>query len=130
MYPMDAESCAELWLLCWNVNLAFAVKAGEAGKCVKCNKPYESASWQSVFVSTAVMFHCEHSSTASLCGVCEDGTLVNSLQMGEKCFVPGCQEILNVSPTVIEARLADDPGIRDRQVYPPQPWHLSYRGLG
>jgi hypothetical protein len=96
--------------------MAFAARTKTAGKCVKCGKPYASASWQSEFVSKAVKFHCGHSSTGSLCGVCEQDTLISITRMEEKCFVPGCQEILDVKPNVIETRLVDDYDIRVRQV--------------
>ena len=119
MVPVETtHHTLQEWQICWLVNVLFAVKPHNphCTKCMKCKEEIPPALYwsRSSFVRDAVTSLCNHGRKGYLCNKCDENMVLKVSFEEEKCFWPGCKELLRVDVPKIRQRLIKKPTLLEQ----------------
>lgn len=110
--PLSLE--LDEWTLCWEVNLPFRDQMWYKLDCFSCGKTQVPSYYHSTFLRDATTcgkghFWCDWAKIGScICNICDKDIVLDVTKREKKCFIEGCESLLNVTIDVVEGKIDDE----------------------
>jgi hypothetical protein len=81
--------------------------------CFLCGKTQASSNYHSTFLRDATSCRRGHTWSdwakfgSCICNICDKDNVLDITKRKKKCFIEGCESLLNVSETVVESKIDD-----------------------
>jgi hypothetical protein len=102
------------WTLCWEINLQFHKKVSRNLTCMLCGKEQPGGTYYSSFVRDTTRCRQNHTwanwteEGHCICNLCDMEMVLNITLRRRKCFVEGCESLLNVDREVVSNEIEDE----------------------
>lgn len=101
------------WTVCWDINIHFHERC-DCLDCYICGKRQASSNYRSNFLRDATSCRKGHTwrdwakNTSCICNICDIDNVLTVTKREKKCFVEGCESLLNVAVKVVEDKIDDE----------------------